>query len=182
MISFVPWISNWASNYKLYWLISDPREPRKIVDKLYKKGCDENSVLCHGGRLAYFYWQGRSWEPNWNTERLALVKISLLTLSDSVRQWHDISRYLISLQETLHWHWLLVKAVCVRECCDFVIGEWWILFFQYCSESRWPGLNKYFKRDHQCFCSEKPGNVEIDCKIKFKTFSSSNKDIERMFL
>ena len=31
------------------------------------------------------------------------------------------------------------------------------------------------------FLQREAGNVEIDCKIKFKTFSSSNKDTERMF-
>ena len=89
MISFVPWISNWASNYKLYWLISDPTEPRKIADKLYKKG-----------------W--------WKLSLLSWRKIGLFLLTRSVLGTQlkylktclgqDLTSHFIWLSKTMTWH------------------------------------------------------------------------------
>ena len=194
MISFVPWISNWASNYKLYWLISDPTESRKpLLPEKLLTNFTRNLSPFHSGRLACFYWQGRTKESNWNIGMdlwqdmtyVLIYEILCLYLTERHhgKTWHIMRKYYIDIYPCMNIeHEVIIwKLSMSLQCCDSVLGVWWILFFQYCSESRWPGLNKYFKRDHQCFCSEKPGNVEIDCKIKFKTFSSSNKDIERMF-
>ena len=123
MISFVPWISNWASNYKLYWLISDPTEPRKplLPEKLLTNFTRKLSPF-HSGRLACFYWQGRTKESNWNIGMdlwhdmtyVLIYEILCLFLTP----WQDMTyheeilhRYL-SLHE--HWTWShYMKAVYV---------------------------------------------------------------------